>query len=373
MKPLGLYIHIPFCPYRCHYCDFVITVGREQKIPDYVKAICLDLKQYAETMPGYEIASIYIGGGTPSLLPPSYIEEILICARESFRAHSDLEISLESNPETLTIGSLVGYRKAGTNRLSLGVQSTHPKHLKRMGRGHTTEEAHRVFLLAREAGFENLNVDLMFGLPDQTVEEWDDTLAEVLSWKPDHLSAYGLQVEEKTAFWKENRKGLLLIPEQESQAQMYEALIETCAKHGLEQYEISNFAKTGRACRHNLIYWHNEEYLGIGLGAVSYIEGTRFWMTRNFKTFLSGEERIVGNETLDNRRQLGESLMLALRLKEGISLNQFRAHFSTDLKAIYPTELDRYTQLGLLNLQGDRLALSPKGMLLSNEVLQAFI
>lgn len=373
MKELGLYIHIPFCPYRCHYCDFLLFTRADHKIPSYLEALKKDLENFASQVPLYEIKSIYIGGGTPSLLTGDQMGALLASVKNSFRVKAEAEISIESNPGTLTLQKLSGYLQAGVQRISLGVQSLQDHHLSRLGRLHSGQQAREAFDMIRQAGFTNVNVDLLFGLPEQTLEEWKETLSEVFSWSPEHLSAYGLQVEKGTRFWSEVKTGKLFLPEEETQVSMYETLLQTCRQYGVNQYEISNFAKPGYECRHNLIYWNHEEYLGIGVGAVSYIEGERFRRTKNLEKYCSGQARIAERETLPVPTRMGETMMLGLRLRAGVSSSGFQRRFGKPLNKVYGSEITKFKNLDLIEWNGERLALTEKGILLSNEVLQAFL
>lgn len=373
MKPLGLYLHIPFCPYRCHYCDFLIFTGREEAIPFYVKTLVADIEHYASAYPQYQISTIFIGGGTPSLLEAEQIETVLSAVRKNFSVNQNAEVTLEANPETLTLEKLKGYREAAINRLSLGVQSLLPKHLSRSGRGHTPEEAYAGFETARQAGFQNINVDLMFGFPDQTLQEWMQTLEAVTRWNPDHLSMYSLQIEPGTPFGKDFKSGKLVIPPDEVQAEMYQQGASFITNQGFIHYEISNFAKPNFASPHNQIYWRNEEYLGLGLGAVSYIDTKRFWMTRNLSQYLSGRKRIAGSEVMTFKGQMGETVILGLRFIQGLSAKRFRDRFKLELHDVYDKPIRKFQNLGFLTWDGNYLRLTREGLPVSNEVLLAFV
>ncbi len=373
MKPLGLYFHIPFCPYRCHYCDFLSFAKHEEEIPAYVKALVSDLKFFSESCRDYEIRTIFLGGGTPSLLSAEQIEAILSAVQTFFHTSCALEITVESNPGTITFEKLSSYLSLGVNRLSFGVQALQNHHLKRMGRIHTAEEAEQGFNLARKAGFQNINTDLIFGLPNQTLEEWENTLGQVLQWAPEHISMYGLQIEEGTPFSTDHKQGILTLPGEEIEASMYEKGIEFLREQGYDQYEISNFAKPGFECRHNLIYWMNEEYLGIGLGAVSYLNKKRFWMTRNLLKYLKGEERAIGEEVLPVKKEMGETMMLGLRLLQGVSNLSFFNRFGKKIQDVYKKQISKYSPSGLLEWKNENLCLSLSGMMIANEIIQDFI
>ncbi|MCL5055109.1 MAG: radical SAM family heme chaperone HemW [Firmicutes bacterium] len=373
MKPLGLYFHIPFCPYRCHYCDFLSFAKHEEEISEYVKALVSDLKFFSESCRDYEIRTIFLGGGTPSLLSAQQIEAILSAVQTFFHTSCALEITVESNPGTITFEKLSSYLSLGVNRLSFGVQALQNHHLKRMGRIHTAEEAEQGFNLARKAGFQNINTDLIFGLPNQTLEEWENTLGQVLQWAPEHISMYGLQIEEGTPFSTDHKQGILTLPGEEIEASMYEKGIEFLREQGYDQYEISNFAKPGFECRHNLIYWMNEEYLGIGLGAVSYLNKKRFWMTRNLLKYLKGEERAIGEEVLPVEKEMGETMMLGLRLLQGVSNLSFFNRFGKKIQDVYKKQISKYSPSGLLEWKNENLCLSLSGMMIANEIIQDFI
>ncbi len=373
MKSLGLYFHIPFCPYRCHYCDFLSFANHEHMIPEYVSCLIRDLKFFLPDFRDYEIKTIFFGGGTPSLLRAEQIERILSAVYSYCHTAAEIEVTLESNPGTITLEKLSGYQAAGVNRLSFGVQALQNRHLKRMGRIHTAEEAQEGFKLARKAGFQNLNIDLIFGLPDQSLEEWEESLNQVVQWEPEHLSTYGLQIEEGTPFFTDYRQGIFSLPGEEIEALMYEKTIKRLRTRGYEQYEISNFSKPGYECRHNLIYWNNEEYLGIGLGAFSYLSKKRFWMTRNMAKYLKGEEKISGWEVLPLEKEVGETMMLGLRLKKGISNVRFFGRFGKRLQEFYSHLISKYEPSGLLKWEDDALHLTESGFMIANHVIQEFL
>lgn len=372
MSDLGLYIHIPFCPYRCSYCDFLLFTDRSNQIPLYVKTVVQDLKTFSQEYADREIGSIYLGGGTPSLLSATQVDQILSAAFRNFSVSPTAEITLEVNPETVSLKKLAGYREAGVNRVSLGVQALEDSHLSSLGRWHTAEEAEKAFQWSRKAGFTNVNADLLFGFPNQTLSDWNQALRKIFSWNSEHLSAYTLQVEEKTAFGKAFRQGKLSLPSDNLQRDMYESLLDLTRRHGYSQYEISNFAKPGFSSLHNQIYWNNEEYIGIGLGAVSYVKKKRFRMTRNLSKYLSGAERIVEQEILPVEEEMKETIMLRLRLRSGISRRSFKKRFEEDLKKIYRQPIERFEAMGLLEWKNGRLRLTRKSLFVSNEVLLAF-
>jgi oxygen-independent coproporphyrinogen-3 oxidase len=342
-------------------------------IPEYVSCLIRDLKFFLPDFRDYEIKTIFFGGGTPSLLRAEQIERILSAVYSYCHTAAEIEVTLESNPGTITLEKLSGYQAAGVNRLSFGVQALQNRHLKRMGRIHTAEEAQEGFKLARKAGFQNLNIDLIFGLPDQSLEEWEESLNQVVQWEPEHLSTYGLQIEEGTPFFTDYRQGIFSLPGEEIEALMYEKTIKRLRTRGYEQYEISNFSKPGYECRHNLIYWNNEEYLGIGLGAFSYLSKKRFWMTRNMAKYLKGEEKISGWEVLPLEKEVGETMMLGLRLKKGISNVRFFGRFGKRLQEFYSHLISKYEPSGLLKWEDDALHLTESGFMIANHVIQEFL
>lgn len=366
-----LYIHIPFCVRKCAYCDFLSAPGSEEAKASYTKALLREIE--AVKTEKREVSSIFVGGGTPSALSPSLMGDIFEKIHESFSVAQDAEITIEANPGTLSKEKLFLYKNAGINRLSLGLQSPEAAELKSLGRIHTYEEFLESFSLAREAGFQNINVDLMCALPDQTYEGWIRNLRTVAALHPEHISAYSLIIEEGTPFAK--RK--LNLPDEDTEYRMYEDTAGILAEYGYEQYEISNYAKKGLACRHNIGYWTRKEYLGLGLGAASLWGNQRFSNTSDFSAYLkeSGSpEKIRENrETLSLEDEMSEFMFLGLRMTEGVSKAEFLESFGTPIESVYGKVLDKYKNMGLLEEKEGRIFLTRAGIHVSNGVMAEFL
>jgi len=373
---LSIYLHIPFCVKKCPYCDFNTYAGLGHWVEEYIASVCTEIARCEER--GRPVATIYFGGGTPTFLSAEGLATILDTVRQTFDVLPDAEISAEANPTSSDVKKFAAMRQAGFNRLSIGVQSFHERLLHLLGRQHSAAEAEEAVHMAREAGFTNVNIDLMFGLPTQTREDWETTLARALALQTEHLSLYALTLEPGTRFERLHRNGNLSLPTEEEEVWMYEKAIQMLTQAGFEHYEISNFARLGYRARHNLVYWHNEEYLGFGPGAVSYLRGRR-WMKEKFPPryiakVCTGEELTVEEECLEPEAAVGETLMLGLRLLEGISLSQLRARYpQVDLEARFGPVVAQLTRVGLLEQAGDRLRLTHRGLLLANDVFMELL
>ncbi len=370
----GLYIHIPFCARRCHYCDFNTYEGMEGLREDYTRALLADMRLAQGSGP---LKSVFFGGGTPSLMEPGQVARILEGARERCGLEPDAEVTLEANPGTADLQTFRGFRAAGVTRLSFGFQALQAGHLERLGRIHTAEESAAAWRLARQADFSNLSLDLMFGLPDQSLAEWEESLDWALSFEPEHLSFYGLTLESGTRFHHLASLGQLPVPGEDLQADMYEQGIARLARAGLEHYEISNFARPGRQSRHNRLYWLNRPTLGIGAGAWSFVEGRRFSREKNpnkyVEAVLAGQIPVQEQEQLEGRKARGEAAYLGLRLLEGIDLERWRQEKGLELHEEFGQEIKTLIKSGLLSQDQGRLKLSSKGLPLANEVFSAFV
>lgn len=370
--PLELYIHIPFCVQKCQYCDFLSGPSDQETKARYIEALLAEI-QAAQDVETYEIVSVFIGGGTPSVLEAEAIASIMGAIQKKFYFSPEAEITIEANPGTVDLEKLKAYRRAGINRLSLGLQSTDPAELKMLGRIHTYEEFLLSYQWAREAGFHNINIDMMFAIPGQTGESWRSHLRQVAELKPEHISAYSLIIEEGTPFAERE----LDLPDEDTEYQMYEDTAEILEEYGYHQYEISNYAKEGYACRHNIGYWRRTEYLGLGLGASSLYEGRRFSNTRDMKEYLEfsgNEERTRRDITeLSRNDQIEEFMYLGLRMTEGISEIDFEQNFGQKLKNIYGPVLKKYKETGFLEKDGTNWRFTRKGIHVSNHILADFL
>ena len=389
---LALYIHIPFCETKCPYCDFNTYAGIEGLIPTYMDALAQEIRLWSTALGPVTIGTIFFGGGTPSYVPPEHIGRLLNTVRSAFALAHDAEITLESNPGDIAEERLAGWRAAGVNRLSIGVQSLDDELLQLLGRRHTSQQATDAFHHTQAAGFGSVNLDLMYGLPHQSLNQWRQTLQDTLALGPQHLSLYCLTLEEGTPMEAWVRDGSVPTPDPDLAADMYELAEETAGRAGFEHYEISNWALPGHACRHNLIYWRNRSYLGIGPGAHSYLQGHRFANLSSPRGYIQRVSRWAKGasrpkdfrsalrdgpvdmmEGVDTRLEMGETMMLGLRLADGVTENSFRARFGRELRDVFGTPISELQDVGLLQWNGDRLSLTTRGRLLGNEVFQRFL
>lgn len=380
MQALELYIHIPFCVRKCYYCDFLSGVSDENRREEYVKALLTEIRMCAGECEKYTVTSIFIGGGTPSLMQGAQIERILEEVRRGYVLDKAAEITIEMNPGTVDEEKLAAYKRAGINRLSIGLQSAENEELKKIGRIHTWEQFLHTWQLVREMGFQNVNVDIMSALPGQSVAGYERTLQRVLSLPdpPEHISAYSLIVEEGTAFYRWQAEGKLDLPGEDADRQMYHLTKKLLAEKGYERYEISNYAKPGFACAHNCGYWKRTEYLGLGLGAASLLKNVRFHNTESLEKYMANPCGCREEEhMLTRNEQIEETLFLGLRLIKGISEKEFAGYFSRTLEEVYGEVIEKNIQNGLLRWkkQGeDRwLSLTEKGLDVSNYVMAQFL
>lgn len=381
-RNLELYLHIPFCVKKCNYCDFFSASGTEEEQVAYVSAMVQEIQSYQELSREYEVQTIFLGGGTPSLLTPEQIEQIFNAIYHTFSVNENAEITMEMNPGTVDIEKLHAMKAAGVNRLSIGLQSAQNEELKMLGRIHTFEEFLETWRLTEQAGFKNRNIDLMSALPGQTMESYEDTLSKVLALEPEHISAYSLILEEGTVFYDWYEKGKLdrgawKLSSEEEEYAMGELTIQRLAEAGMHRYEISNYAKPGKECRHNLGYWDRVEYLGIGAGSSSLIKGERFDHIRDRKAYIekirNGELILIDREILSVESQMEEFMYLGLRKIEGVSRTDFQNYFGKNVDDVYGEILDKLEEEQLLEFSGNRIRLTHRGMDVSNCVLAEFL
>jgi oxygen-independent coproporphyrinogen-3 oxidase len=384
---IGLYVHIPFCTAKCGYCDFNSYAGHDHLIPSYAKALLRDAALWKDAVGSRPIETLFFGGGTPSLTPVDEMAAIVEGLRATFAIASDAEISLEANPGSLTTRYLRGLRGVGFNRLSIGVQSFDDEELVSLDRIHTSAEAREAYASAREAGFENVNLDLIYGLPGQTLERWQRSLEQALSQEPEHLSLYALTVEEGTPLARDIALGRVAAPDPDMQADHYEHTMDRMAQADYEQYEISNWALSGRRCRHNLVYWQNREYLGLGAGAHSFLNGVRFSTVLLPNRYVElvqeaadsmsdgrGEMRhVVGAETVTEELAIADTLILGLRLNDGIAFDAFAARHGRSVDAVHGDLISEFESYGILERTPTHLRLTRRGRLLSNELFQRLL
>ena len=373
---LELYIHIPFCIRKCNYCDFLSFPETESGIAQYCHALKEEIKRTGDQAEDIGVRSVFIGGGTPSILEAEQITEIMTCIRNNFSIEKNAEITIESNPGTLNAEKLNCYHELGINRLSIGLQSTDDDCLRRLRRIHTFQEFEKNYEQARKSGFQNINIDLMSGLPGQSLRGYEDTLNRVTELKPEHISSYSLIIEEGTPFYKSDSV-LQQLPDEDTERKMYERTKEILAQQGYERYEISNYARQGRECIHNLGYWEQVPYLGMGLGASSFYNGARFSNERNFRKYLSTPylpfEHREDYVQVSREEQMEDTMIFGLRKMKGISVSEFEREFGTPIWEMYGSVIERYSNLGLLIQEGDVLRLTDAGIDVSNRIFEDFI
>ena len=370
-EKLGVYIHIPFCRSKCDYCDFYSLAGREDRMDDYQKALIAQITESAPLARGYSVNSVYIGGGTPTWYGEKRLCELLRLINKKFKMAKDVEITMEANPDSVTEKGLRAMRRAGVNRVSLGMQSACDRELQDIHRPHTFQQVSAAVAAARKAKIKNLNLDLIFGLPGQTEDSWHETVEAALALSPEHLSCYGLTVEEGTPLAGRVARGERL-PDDDMQASLYLWTVERLAKAGYEQYEISNFAKPGCQSRHNLKYWMGREYMGFGAAAHSDFGGCRYAYVRDLEGYirgvLDGDRLLSESEMIPPRERSGEYLMLRLRTTLGIEEWEYRREFYMNFDPI-AVRLSEYEQKGWAVRVGRRWRLTPEGFLLSNRLI----
>lgn len=380
----ALYLHIPFCERHCPYCDFNVHIEQAQsrRVEETVAAIQKDIEQTAQRlrqMNGFpaRITTVFWGGGTPTFLSASQISSLATTLRDVFPITNDAEISCEANPGSSDSERFDALQRAGFNRLSIGVQSFDDQLLRRLDRTHTAEEARQAIGKARQAGFANLSLDLMFGLPEQTVAIWEASLEMALEQEPEHLSMYGLTLEAGTRFERLHKGGKLSLPGEDLQVRMYERAIERAADAGFEHYEVSNFAKSGYQCQHNMVYWQNLPYLGFGPGAVSYLNRRRWKKerlpARYIRKVAAEEDLSEEEETLEIEQSLGETMMVALRMRRGVSIVELERRFGIRLHTMYAEPLEKLQQQGLVEVTEDHIRLTHHGLLIANHVAAEFL
>jgi oxygen-independent coproporphyrinogen-3 oxidase len=375
---LGLYLHFPFCKSKCPYCDFnSYQLKEENQISSYISAFYQEITTYSKKLKKNKVKTIYLGGGTPTILSGVQIYNILEFCKSKFTIDKDAEITIEANPGTLDGKKLKLLIESGINRLSLGAQSFNNLFLKKLGRIHNTQDIIDSYYLARKEGFNNINIDIMFALPDQTTEDLQITLKKAISLKPDHLSLYNLTIKPGTEYYKKYKKGKLKLPNEDEEFDMYNWAIKFLEESGFEHYEISNFARPYKRSMHNLIYWQNKPYLGIGAGAYSFIRGYRYMNfkdpARYVKEVMDDKLPIDNGEKLSLRKRMIETIILGLRTKDGVGYIKFKARFGVNLNDIFSEQVIKSVNLGLLQKDDYRIKLTKKGIFLANTVFREFV
>ncbi|MFS0822640.1 radical SAM family heme chaperone HemW [Bacillus sp. 1P02SD] len=372
------YLHIPFCEQICHYCDFNKVFLKGQPVDEYLQYMDTEMKHTIEAYPPSSLKSIFVGGGTPTVLSVNQLELFLSSINKYIKPRSKtFEFTFEANPGDLNEDKLKLMVDSGVNRISFGVQTFDDELLKAIGRTHRREDVFHTIEMAKHVGFKNISIDLMYALPHQTIESFQESLDMAFSLDVEHVSAYSLIVEPKTVFYNLMRKGKLHLPSQENEAKMYEILMSEMEKHGFHQYEISNFSKQGFESRHNLTYWNNEEYYGIGAGAHSYVEGKRRSNAGPIKKYMSAIDEhgfpYVEIHSVTVKEKMEEELFLGLRKTTGVSVSHFQEKFSVSIYDVFASQIKEQKEKGLLEEKDDFIRLTHKGKFLGNEVFQAFL
>ncbi len=380
-KQLELYVHIPFCEKKCLYCDFLSFSAEEDLHKAYVDKLIEEIRVQASNYSQYQISSIFIGGGTPTVIKAVYISNIMSAIYEAFIVESQAEITIECNPGTVDIDKLLVYKQSGINRISVGLQSTVDKELQHLGRIHTYADFLNSYEKIRESGYKNVNIDLMSALPWQTLDSWKSTLKKVIMLKPEHISAYSLIIEDGTEFSKiyGSPEGRKFLPTEEVERAMYHSTIDILKNYGYERYEISNYAKPGYESKHNIGYWTGEEYLGFGIGASSYVYGRRFHVERDIKKYLAIDMKrdimpLYQNiHELSTKEKMEEFMFLGLRLSKGVLVTDFYDRFGIELIDVFEKVIQKNISFGLLKYENLYLKLTDKGLDLSNRVMGDFL
>lgn len=381
LNELGIYIHIPFCKQKCYYCDFVSYSNKCSEVKEYIESLKKEIEEF--DFSNYKVTSIYIGGGTPSYIDSIYIVEILSELKEKLKCNliefKDIEITIEVNPGTVDTKKLNDYKKLGINRLSIGLQSTKNDILKKIGRIHTYQEFLKIYKLARETGFKNFNIDLMIGIPGQKIGDLKNTLQDIIKLEPEHISVYSLIIEENTPIEKMLENGEIKLPDEDLERNMYWYVKNTLELNGYNHYEISNFAKLGKESRHNLNCWNQEEYIGFGVAAHSYLNGIRFSNTINVEEYIQHiennrkEENIQIEESQSLEDKKNEFMMLGFRKIQGVDIARFKEKFIDNPIFLYRENLNKLVEEGLIEVDLNHIKLTNKGIDLANLVFEEFV
>ncbi|PYZ98700.1 coproporphyrinogen III oxidase [Alteribacter lacisalsi] len=379
MDPKAVYVHVPFCEQICHYCDFNKFFLKNQPVDDYLDDCETEMKRTVARFPVNEIKSIYVGGGTPTSISTGQLKRLLEAARRHFGIDQpdNIEFTVEVNPGSAEPDKLEMMKRAGVNRLSIGVQTFDAGLLEKIGRDHKPEDVTDTIRKCRDAGFDNISIDLMFGLPGQTVEQFRDTIQKAVKLDIEHVSAYSLKVEAKTVFYQLAQKGKLSLPQEETEADMYDLLMTELKKADFQMYEISNFAKPGRESIHNLTYWDNEGYYGIGAGAHSYVRGVRRQnhgpLPKYMKAIAAGSFPYREEHEVTVKEQMEEELFMGLRKTNGVSAARFQERYGRSVSEVFGPAIHSLTDQGLLKQSDGRLLLTERGRFLGNEVFEKFL
>ncbi|MCG9129921.1 oxygen-independent coproporphyrinogen III oxidase [Candidatus Poribacteria bacterium] len=368
--PTSLYIHIPFCATKCYYCAFNTYSFHKEQAKAYLDALSTEMQIYSpQTSP---LKTIFIGGGTPSILSANSLDRLFTDLYSKFQICKDIEITVECNPGTVDAEKLGIMKEAGVNRLSFGLQAMQDEVLRQLGRIHSVEEFHHSYRLARESGFQNINTDLIFALPEQTMEMWQYTLTKTISLQPEHISAYNLVMEESTPFYERWKNGQFNLPSEDTEADMFQYTIDTLTAHGYKHYEICNYAKPNREVKHNIVYWNNQAYIGLGVGACGYVDSVRYTNIRGIphynKSLRELKKPIADTEVLTGKAEKAETLMLSLRKREGICTEDYTLRFGESIDVEFGDIIQKWKDLGVLEQTATHLRLTDRGLFIANEV-----
>ena len=369
-NPKNIYIHIPFCKSKCHYCNFISFPKKDEITEPYFSALKQEIKFYLNKYPDIKPETVYIGGGTPSVVDFNYYRDLFNVLSDLTGLNKNTEITMEINPGTVDLNYLKNIKSLGINRLSIGVQSFDNKILKLINRIHSAEEAINTVKTAQTAGFNNISIDLIYGLPGQTPENWENTLNKALSLEINHISTYGLKIEENTEFFLNPPPNL---PDEDMQSEIYLKTIEILEHNRFMQYEISNFAKPGFKSKHNLCYWKNQEYFGLGLSAHGYLDGIRYSNTENLEDYIKNPTKPATENKVSEKEKIEEAVFLGLRLTAGINTEEFKIKYNFDIYNKYKNIIEKYTGYDFMTYENNNLKLTRKGILLSNSILADFL
>ncbi len=381
MKELGIYIHIPFCKQKCYYCDFISYANKEEKVKEYIESLQKEIELESDRYKNeeYEITTIYIGGGTPSFIDALYIERIINTIKQNYKLHENPEITIEVNPGTINEEKIRKYKDIGINRISIGLQTTKDNLLKQIGRIHTYEEFLNCYQIVQKVGVDNINVDLMLGLPNQTLEDLKESLREVINLKPNHISLYSLILEENTVLEKQVSENELELPSEDKERKMYWETKKILEQNGYIHYEISNFSKKGYESKHNLNCWNQKEYLGFGVAAHSYIKNKRYCNTNNIEEYIKNVQngKILSNRTIceiqNKIEEQKEYMLLGLRKIQGIDIQEFKNKFIDNPIYIFHKELEKLVKEELIEVDLNQIKLTSKGLDFANLVWEEFV
>lgn len=377
MDQVSLYIHIPFCKKKCNYCDFLSFEDKIDEIDKYILALIEEIKSYKNLLDKSIVKSIFIGGGTPSILSAYNISLLMNTLHSSFKIENSCEISIECNPESITREKLILYKDLGINRVSLGLQAMENKHLQTLGRIHSQKDFMNSYYILKELGYKNINVDLMFGLPNQSLYEWESIIKEIIKLDIEHISAYGLIIEENTPFYNQYKKNKLILPDEEEERNMYWYANEELIRNGYDHYEISNYSKKGYSCKHNQVYWTLGQYIGMGIGAASFYKGYRMENTKILKDYIfykGNLDKIISKKHLSLDTELKEEfIFLGLRLINGINKKEYFNRFNSKIDEDYKKVINELIKDRLLIEKDNFLKLTKKGIDISNYALAKFI